>query len=152
MAQSADVHQTMLSVELALARAQRSGKLPPTLYVDGMDPGVFGADNLRRSATIVTEFHSGSDRPMVGFAIRHTKRVVRRALRWYVAGVFDQQSRFNHRLVDLIAQMTVQQEHLLADIAMLDQTVQDQQRDIEELQNAIGHKTPVLSGASGKRV
>jgi hypothetical protein len=117
-----------------------------------MDPSVAGADNLRRAATIVTEFHSGSDRPVVGFAIRHTKRVVRRALRWYVAGLFEQQSRFNHRLVDVIAQMTVQQEHLLADIAMLDETVQDQQRDLDELRRVIGREAPVLSGALDERV
>jgi hypothetical protein len=133
MLQNADVRRTMLGVELLLSKSLRPNVAHSTLFLDGTDPEVFGASSLRRGATIVTEFHSGSDRPGIGPAVRFAKRMVRRGLRWYVPRMIDQQSRFNHRLVDVIEQMTVRYERLSAEVARLEQVVQDQNEEIDRL-------------------
>jgi hypothetical protein len=142
MPSGTDVRQVMLGVEMALTRALRSGQPLETLILDGMDPSVFGIENLRRVATISMEFHSGSDRPVFGPTVRYLKRLLRRGLRWYAAGLFDQQSRFNHRVVDVLAHLMVQHEHLLTDLAMVEHTVQEQKRYISELQNALLESPP----------
>ncbi len=60
---------------------------------------------LRRLADVELDFPSGSDRPLVGGAVRLAKKAVRRALRWYVAPIMEQQSRFNHATLDLIERL-----------------------------------------------
>ncbi|HEX3540486.1 MAG TPA: hypothetical protein VHT75_08605 [Acidimicrobiales bacterium] len=146
MAHDVDVHRTMLSLELTLERTNPKG----TLVFDGTNPNLFGATNLRRAATIPTEFHSGSARPLVGPVIAQTKRVVRRALRWYVAGIIDQQSRFNHQVVDAIENLTVRQEHLVTALADLEQQSQRQAEEILLLRGQLGDTAtaPVAGSAA----
>ena len=47
--------------------------------------------------------------------------------------MMDQQSRFNHRLVDVVEQMTVKYERLSAEVAQLERVVQDQNEEIDRL-------------------
>jgi len=136
MLQNADVRRTMLGVELLLNKSLRRDVPQSTLFLDGTDPDVFGTESLRPGATILTEFHSGSDRPAIGPAIRTAKRVVRRGLRWYVGRMMDQQSRFNHRLVDVIEQLTVRHERLLAEVTELERVVREQADEIDRFRNA----------------
>ena len=79
------VPRVMTRVEAALTRQARpSGGSDRVVFVDREGHGELGTAHLRRPATIEIEFHSGSARPLVGAAIRLTKRAVRRSLRWYV--------------------------------------------------------------------
>ncbi|HWC10340.1 MAG TPA: class I SAM-dependent methyltransferase [Acidimicrobiales bacterium] len=63
-------------------------------------------DRLRRPASIRTQFEAGSDRPVVGAAVRLAKRMVRRTVRWYVDPVVEQQTRLNHALLDLVEDLS----------------------------------------------
>lgn len=114
MLRGTDVSQMMTRVETVLARATRSSKGAAGvthLPVEG-DPEL-GTANLRHPADIKIEFHSGSGRPVIGPAIRLAKRGLRRSLRWYVQPIMEQQSRFNHALLDLVERLRLQQEKLL---------------------------------------
>ena len=74
---------------------------------------------LRNAAEIQIEFHSGSARPVVGPVVRFAKRLVRRALRWYVKPIMEQQTRFNHALLDAVETLRLRLEaanHQLADL------------------------------------
>lgn len=114
MLRGTDVSQMMTRVETVLARAARSAKGVggvTHLAVEG-DPEL-GTASLRHPADIRIEFHSGSARPVVGPAIRLAKRAVRRSLRWYVQPIMEQQTRFNHAVLDLVERLRAQQEKLL---------------------------------------
>jgi hypothetical protein len=94
----------MRLVDAALTRLNRRppGRRPAVTYVvpdHEVDPRMA---RLRSMATIRTEFHSGSARPVVGGAVRLAKRGVRRMLRWYVQPIMEQQTRFNHAVLDAI--------------------------------------------------
>src|SRR5207248_3205659 len=52
-------------------------------------------------------------RPIVGPAVRFAKRVVRRGLRWYVKPIMEQQSRFNHAVLDLTERVRLSYEKLV---------------------------------------
>ena len=75
-----------------------------------------GIAHLRDPATVRVEFHSGSDRRVVGPAIRFAKRAVRRSLRWYVAPMWEQQNRFNHALLDMLEKLRLQNESLRTEL------------------------------------
>ncbi len=112
-----DVPQMMTRVETTLSRAARS----PEGAVGVMRLAAEGDDDfpiayLRTGADIQVEFPSGSARPVIGPAVRFLKRYVRRGLRWYVAPIIAEQSRFNHSVLDLIERLRVQQEHLAAEV------------------------------------
>lgn len=112
MLRGSDVPRTMRLVEAALAkRASRpAGQRPAVTYVvpdHEVDPRMA---RLRTMANVRTEFHSGSARPVVGNAVRLAKRVVRRGLRWYVDPIMEQQTRFNHAVLDVVDQMRLEQE------------------------------------------
>ena len=49
---------------------------------------------------------------MIGPAIRFAKRLVRRSLRWYVAPIMEQQTRFNHSLLDMLERLRLENEKL----------------------------------------
>ena len=101
-----------------MSRARRVGS-PGTggpIYVPAEGDSEFGMSRLRNLATVTLEFPSGSDRPVVGGAIRLAKRVVRRGLRWYVAPMMEEQSRFNHGMLDLMEKLRLKQEQLAAEI------------------------------------
>jgi hypothetical protein len=113
------VPKMMTRVESTLLRAVRGGEGPGArgplfVYAEGDDD--LGIAHLRDPATIRVEFHSGSDRPVVGPAIRFAKRAVRRLLRWYVTPMWEQQNRFNHALLDMLEKLRLQNETLRAEL------------------------------------
>ncbi|MDQ4070031.1 MAG: hypothetical protein M3203_11255 [Actinomycetota bacterium] len=112
MLRGSEVPRTMRMVEAALATLDRRppGERPAVTYVvpeHEVDPRMA---RLRSMATIRTEFHSGSARPIVGGAVRLGKRVVRRMLRWYVQPIMEQQTRFNHAVLDLVDRLRIELE------------------------------------------
>lgn len=110
----------MTRVEGALTRqARTSSGSDRVVFVDREGHGELGTAHLRRPATIEMEFHSGSARPLVGAAIRLTKRAVRRSLRWYVQPMMEQQSRFNHAILDTVEQLRMHDEQLQTDLLAL---------------------------------
>jgi hypothetical protein len=120
MLRPTDVPTMMTRVETALARAARSpdaAAWPLFVYTEGDDD--LGIASLRDPGNIRIEFPSGSDRPVVGPAIRFTKRAVRRALRWYVAPIMEQQTRFNQAVLDLIEKLRLENENLRTVLASL---------------------------------
>lgn len=116
MLRNTHVPHMMSKVEAVLARAARSpGGMAGVHYVSPDDSDLDLA-GLRHLATIQTEFASGSARSVVGPAVRFSKRVVRRLLRWYVKPMLEQQTRFNHAALDLIEKLRMQNERLAAEI------------------------------------
>ena len=112
MLRSTDVPRTMRAVEAALTRlaARPPARRPAVTYVvadQEVDPRIA---RLRNMADIRIEFHSGSARPVVGPVVRLAKRMVRRGLRWYVQPIMEQQSRFNHAVLDVVDQLRLTQE------------------------------------------
>jgi len=119
----------MTRVETALVRAARqpggvSAGGPIFVHTEGDDE--LGIANLRDPATIRVEFLSGSDRPVVGDAIRFGKKAVRRALRWYTTPPWDQQTRFNHALLDLVEKLRLQNERLRNEVEELNRVLRDE--------------------------
>jgi hypothetical protein len=120
MLRETDVPTMMTRVETALARAARAPEPPAwPIFVHTEGDDDLGIANLRDPGNIRIEFPSGSDRPVVGPAIRFTKRAVRRSLRWYVAPIMEQQSRFNQALLDLIEKLRLQNENLRNELESL---------------------------------
>ncbi len=126
MRRGTDVNMMMTRVETALARAARArrggvdaeGTPAPggPIYVFPEGDDDLGISLLRGPADVKVELPSGSDRPVVGPAIRFAKRVVRRGLRWYVTPIMEQQSRFNHSLLDLVERLRLENERLRAEL------------------------------------
>jgi hypothetical protein len=112
MLRGSDVPRTMRAVEAALAK--RAGRPPQrrplVTYVVADHEVDSRMARLRNMADIRTEFHSGSARPVVGGAVRLAKRAVRRGLRWYVDPIMEQQTRFNHAVLDLVDQLRLDLE------------------------------------------
>jgi hypothetical protein len=125
----------MTRVETALVRAARqpggvSARGPIFVHTEGDDE--LGISNLRDPATIRVEFQSGSNRPVVGTAIRFGKRAVRRSLRWYTTPPWDQQNRFNHGLLDLVEKLRLQNERLRNEVEELNRLLRDEAKDRPE--------------------
>ena len=126
MRRGTDVNVMMTRVETALARAARARRrgddadapTAPTnpIYVFPEGDDDLGIALLRGPADISIELPSGSDRPVVGPAIRFAKRLVRRGLRWYVAPIMEQQTRFNHSLLDMLERLRLENERLRAEV------------------------------------
>lgn len=120
MLRGTDVPTLMVRVETALTRARRRpahSSAPIFVHREGDDE--IGIARLRTPATVDTEFPSGSDRPVVGPAVRLAKRIVRRGLRWYVKPIVDQQNRFNHAVLDLAERLRLQNEQLHNEVERL---------------------------------
>jgi len=115
----ADVPTLMTRVETALARARRPGARRGPIFVHREGDDEIGIARLRTPATVEIEFPSGSARPVVGPAVRFAKQVVRRGLRWYVKPIIDQQSRFNHAVLDLAERLRLQNEQLRNELEAL---------------------------------
>lgn len=112
MLRETDVPTAMTQVGATLARALRrpEGAGGPMFVTEGDDE--IGISRLRPKAEIATEFRSGSARPLVGPGIRMVKRIMRRGLRWYLAPMMEQQSLFNHSILDLLEKVRLQNERL----------------------------------------
>jgi hypothetical protein len=119
MRRQTDVPMMMLRVESALTRARRGGHDDAPVFVYAEGDSELGIAPLRNAATINPEFFSGSGRPVIGRVVRFSKRVVRRLLRWYIAPIAEQQSRFNHASLDLVERLRVQNERLAMEVEVL---------------------------------
>lgn len=115
-----EVPVMMTRVQLALSRSGRDGDAGPSLHFISPEGEDSDLSYLRRSATISLDFHSGSARPVIGPAIVAAKRQLRRGLRWYLAPIVAQQSRFNHATLDLIEKLRLENEQLRARLAERD--------------------------------
>jgi hypothetical protein len=118
MLRGADVPRVMTRVEAALTRqARRSDDdADRVVFVDQDGYGELGTAHLRGPADLVIEFHSGSARPVIGPAVRLAKRAVRRSLRWYLKPIMEQQSRFNHAMLDMVERMRMEHEKLASEL------------------------------------
>jgi hypothetical protein len=117
MLRETDVPRMMTRVATTLARAARSPEGAAGvmhLAAEGDDEVPVGV--VRTLADISIEFPSGSARPVIGPTILLAKRLVRRSLRWYIAPIVQEQSRFNHQVLDLLESLRLQQEKLRADV------------------------------------
>ncbi len=108
-----DVAAMMNRVKTTLAAAERSadgasGVLPVAPEGD-LEVNVAV---LRRNADIRVDFPPGSGRPVVGPVVRLGKRALRRAVRWYVTPMMEQQSSLNHALLDSIERLRLRIEAL----------------------------------------
>lgn len=114
MLRGADVQRVMTRVEAALTRQARRADddTDRVLFVDQDGHGDHGPAHLRGPADLVVEFHSGSDRPVVGPAVRVAKRALRRSLRWYIKPIMEQQSRFNHAMLDIVERLQMHDDKL----------------------------------------
>ena len=116
-----DAAAALTTVKAALLAAQKdqlSGKASGPVIVDfGNDTTQLGG--LRKSALIIVDGQVGSARPVVGRAIRFTKRVIRRLLRWYIKPPFEQQSAVNMGLINALQQLQVQHDELKTELILL---------------------------------
>ena len=112
MMRNTEVPQLMTLVEKALLRATKSTEPRGPIFITPEGEGDLDIARLRHKANIDIDVHSGSDRPVVGAAIVFAKRVVRRGFRWYLKPAFDQQSTFNHTVLDLFERARLENERL----------------------------------------
>jgi hypothetical protein len=129
MLRETDVPRMMTRVATTLQRAARTPQGAAGvvhLAAEGDDEVPVGT--VRAGADISIEFPSGSARPVVGPAILFAKRLVRRGLRWYLAPVVEEQSRFNHSVLDLLESLRLQQERLRSDLDDLRERVAEHGR------------------------
>ena len=119
MMRNTEVPQLMTMVEAALLRATTSAQPRGPIILTPDGEGDMDIARLRHRAAIDIELHSGSDRPGIGPAIVFAKRLVRRGLRWYLKPAFDQQSNFNHTVLDLIERSRLEHERLRNEVDLL---------------------------------
>ena len=119
-----DVPSVMTRVQTVLIRATRSGDVRRPLFLHGGEGDDVGIARLREPANVAIEFPSGSDRPVVGPAIRFAKRAVRRGLRWYVGPIVDQQNRVNQMLLDVMERLRLQNERLTSQVEALTEAIE----------------------------
>jgi hypothetical protein len=112
MLRKADVPVMMTRVQLAMSRAEDRGGAARPLHFISPEGDDSDLTYLRRAATISLDVHSGSARPLIGPVVLAAKRWLRRGLRWYLAPVVEQQSRFNHAALDLIEKARLENEQL----------------------------------------
>jgi hypothetical protein len=117
MLRGADVPRMMTRVATTLQRAARSPQgAVGVMHLAGEGDDEIPVGVVRAGADIAIEFPSGSARPVVGPAILFAKRLVRRGLRWYLGPIIEEQSRFNHSVLDLLEGLRLQQEQLRSEL------------------------------------
>ncbi len=121
-----DVPSVMTRVQTVLIRGARNGQPNGTTFLHGGGGDDIGIARVRQPADIAIEFPSGSDRPVVGPAVRFAKKAVRRGLRWYVGPIMEHQSRVNHMLLDVMERLRLQNERLTADVEALASALEEQ--------------------------
>ena len=109
----------MTLVEAALLRNAASPERNQPIFLTPDGEGDMDISRLRHRAHIHIELHSGSDRPVVGPAIVFAKRVARRGLRWYMKPIMDQQTDFNHAVLDLFERARMENERLVGEVTRL---------------------------------
>lgn len=119
MMRNTEVPQLMTLVEKALLRASKSTERRGPIFLTPDGEGDMDIARLRHRATIDIDVHSGSARPFVGPAIVFAKRLARRGLRWYLKPAFDQQSNFNHTVLDLFERARLENERLRTELDSL---------------------------------
>lgn len=119
MMRNTEVPHMMTLVESALLRAATSVDRQGPIFLTPDGEGDMDISRLRHRAAIDTDLPSGSDRPVVGSAIVFAKRVVRRGLRWYLKPAFEQQTNFNHSVLDLFERARLENERLRKEIDLL---------------------------------
>jgi hypothetical protein len=134
MLRESDVPTMMMRVEAALSRAARAKTATGPIFVHAEGDSEFGIAKLRGPAKIEIEFFSGSGRPVIGPTVRFGKRVVWRALRWYIGPVAEQQTRFNHATLDLVERLRMYNERLETEVETLRSRYE---RDVDRLQQEI---------------
>ena len=97
------------------------------LIVVDMNSDEFGVSHLRKRANITVDGDIGSARPVIGKAIRFTKRIVRRCLRWYIKPSWEQQSSINHELIEAMNRLYVQNEELRAEVLVMKSQIKDRE-------------------------
>ncbi|MFN2607034.1 MAG: hypothetical protein ABR511_03925 [Acidimicrobiales bacterium] len=108
-----DVAAMMTRVEATLDAAERRPEgAGGVLAVAPEGDAEVNVALLRKLADIRVDFPPGSARPVVGAAVRLAKRTLRRAVRWYVTPMMEQQSRLNHALLDAIERLRVRIDRL----------------------------------------
>lgn len=123
MMRNSEVPQVMTLVEAALLRPRTAQEQADPIFITGDGVGDMDIARLRHRAHIHLDFHSGSARPVVGRAVVAAKRVVRRGLRWYMQPVAEQQTGFNHAVLDLLERMRVENERLRGEVDRLRRSV-----------------------------
>ena len=123
-----DVPSVMTRVQTLLIRGERNGD-SRRIFLHGGGGDDVGIARLREPANVAVEFPSGSDRPVVGPAVRFAKRAVRRGLRWYVGPIVDQQNRVNQMLLDVMERLRLQNERLTSEVEALTKALADQRAD-----------------------
>jgi hypothetical protein len=117
MLRETDVPRMMTRVATTLQRAARTPKgAVGVMHLAAEGDEEIPVGFVRTKADISIDAPSGSARPVIGPAILFGKRVVRRGLRWYMAPIIEEQSRFNHSMLDLVESLRLQQERLRADL------------------------------------
>ena len=148
MQHGSDVTRMMTSVQSALARAARAG-VAGVVYVAATDENEPVIGRLREDANIKLEFQSGSDRVVVGPAIRLVKKGLRRSLRWYLQPIMEQQSSFNHAVLDLVAKLRLDNELLINELDALRRSVSADQLEVAEGPTAALPPVPEPTGDDG---
>ncbi len=123
-----DVPSVMTRVETILIRAARNQESTGPVILHGADGDDVGIARLREPANLAVDFPSGSDRPVIGHAVRAAKRVVRRGLRWYIAPIMEQQTRVNQMLLDVMERLRLQNERLTCEVEALARSLEERDR------------------------
>lgn len=119
MLKNNDVPAMMSRVSVALAKGARARPSRPVVFVSDSTMDEIGIGALRPQSRLQIEFHSGSHRRAIGPTVRFGKRAVRRALRWYLAPIAQQQSLINNGLLDVDQRLLAEHEKLVTEVSQL---------------------------------
>jgi len=109
-----DLDAILAEIRAAAADKRRSGTYPPEFLALLEEPLAIDPDptfvagpawqEAVRSADARVDLQLDSTRPLVGSLVVFTKRLVRRALRWYLPPVIDQVNAHHRAVVEVLAE------------------------------------------------